>query len=69
MSWGKIFKWSKRNKKDPNQNYQFLTNTFLTIVNKHAPLQNRIVRGNQAPFMIKEFQKANWKIKGTKILP
>ena len=44
---------------DPNQNYQFLTNTFLTIVNKHAPLQNRIVRGNQAPFMIKEFQKAN----------
>ena len=44
--------------KDPNQNYQSLTKTFLTIVNKHAPLKRKIVRGNQAPFMTKEFQKA-----------
>ena len=43
--------------KNPNQNYQFLIKTFLTIANKHAPLQKRIVRGNQAPFMTKEFQK------------
>ena len=46
------------NEKDPNQNYQSLTKTFLTIVNKHAPLKKKIVRGNQAPFMTKEFQKA-----------
>ena len=46
------------NEKDPNQNYQSLTKTFLTIVNKHAPLKKKIVRGNQVPFMIKEFQKA-----------
>ena len=45
------------NEKDPNQNYQSLTKTFLTIVNKHAPLKKKIVRGNQAPFMTKEFQK------------
>ena len=46
------------NEKDPNQNYQSLTKTFLTIVNKHAPLKKKIVRGKQAPFMTKEFQKA-----------
>ena len=46
------------NEKDPNQNYRSLTKTFLTIVNKHAPLKKKIVRGNQAPFMTKEFQKA-----------
>ena len=46
------------NEKDPNQNYQSFTKTFLTIVNKHAPLKKKIVRGNQAPFMTKKFQKA-----------
>ena len=35
--------------KDPNQNYQSSTKTFLTFVKKHAPLKKRIVRGNQAP--------------------
>ena len=46
------------NENDPNQNYQSLTKTFLTIVNKHGPLKKKIVRGNQAPFMTKGFQKA-----------
>ena len=46
------------NENDPNQNYQSLTKTFLTIVNKHGPLKKKIVRGNQAPFMTKELQKA-----------
>ena len=27
-----------KDEKDPNQNYQSLTRTFLTFVNKHAPL-------------------------------
>ena len=39
------------NKKDPNQNYQSLTKTFLTSVNKHAPLKKKFVRRNQVPFM------------------
>ena len=30
---------------------------FLVIINKHAPLKKKIVRGNNAPFMNKEFQK------------
>ena len=42
----------------PDQNYQSLTKTFLTLVNKHAPLKKRIARGNQAPLMTKKFQKA-----------
>ena len=46
------------NEKDPNQNYQSLTKTFLTIKNKHAPLKKKFVRGNQASIMTKEFQKA-----------
>ena len=46
------------NEKDPNQNYQSLLKTFLTIVNKHAPLKRKIVRGIQTPFMTNEFQKA-----------
>ena len=46
------------NEKDPNQNYRSLTKTFLTILNKHAPLKKKIVRGNQAHFMTEEFQKA-----------
>ena len=41
-----------------NQNYQSLTKTFLTFVNKHGLLKKRIVRGNQDPFMTEEFHKA-----------
>ena len=48
----------KIDEKDPKQNYQSFTKTFLTFVNKHAPLKKRIMRGNKAPFMTKEFQKA-----------
>ena len=28
------------------------------VLHKHAPLQSRIIRGNQAPFMNKELSKA-----------
>ena len=44
-------------KNDPNQNYNLLTDKFLVIVNKHAPLKKKFVRGNNAPFMNREFQK------------
>ena len=54
------------NEKDPNQNYQSLLKTFLTIVNKHAPLKRKIARGNQTPFMTKEFQKAIYTRSGLK---
>ena len=44
-------------KNDPNQNYNLLTDKFLGIVNKHVPLKKKFVRGNNAPFMNREFQK------------
>ena len=44
-------------KNDPYQNYNLLTNKFLGIVNKHAPLKKKFVRGSNAPFMNREFQK------------
>ena len=44
-------------KNDPNQNYNLLTDKFLGIVNKHAPLKKKFVRGNNAPLMNREFQK------------
>ena len=44
-------------KNDLNQNHNFLTDKFLGIVSKHAPLKKKFIRGNNAPFMNREFQK------------
>ena len=35
-----------------------LTNNFEKVVNKHAPLKKKTIRGNDAPFMNKEIWKA-----------
>ena len=35
-------------KENPNQCYNLLTNSFLEVVNKHASLEKKIIRGNQA---------------------
>ena len=43
---------------DPNESYSALTNTFSLIVEKHAPLEKKIVRGNHAPFITKDLRKA-----------
>ena len=44
--------------KDPQEGQNTVTNNFLKVVNKHAPLKKKTVRGNDAPFMNKEFRKA-----------
>ena len=44
---------------DPDQKYQNLVNKFSSIINKHAPLKQKILRGNEAPFMTKELKKSN----------
>ena len=41
----------------PNENYDFLTNNFINIVNNHAPLKKKFIRGNQAPFMTRNLRK------------
>ena len=38
--------------------YEIFSDTFKAVVNKHAPLKEKIVRGNNAPFMTKELRKA-----------
>ena len=43
---------------DPDHFYCCLTNRFRALVDKHAPLKTRILRGNTAPFMNKDLQKA-----------
>ena len=43
---------------DPNVNFKSITENFLEATDKHAPLKKKLVRGNQAPFMIRDFQKA-----------
>ena len=45
---------------EPNQNYNLLTEKSLGIANKHAPLKKKFVRGNNAPFMNREFQKETY---------
>ena len=42
----------------PNENYQNSTENFLSVVEKHAPLKKKNVRGNQAPFVNREFRKS-----------
>ena len=42
---------------DLNENYDFLTNTFINILNKHAPLKTKFIRGNQAPWMTRNLSK------------
>ena len=38
--------------------YSDLIQKFSTVINKHAPLKSKYIRGNNAPFMIKELGKA-----------
>ena len=46
---------------DPSENYDFLTTKFQDAVNRHPPLKKKILRGNHAPFIDKEFRKAIYK--------
>ena len=45
-------------KDDPDKMYNELTMNFIKILDKHAPIKHKIVRGNNADFMNKELQKA-----------
>ena len=42
-----------RKSDDSNENYEFLSYLFQSVVNKHAPLKTKIVRGNNVPFVKK----------------
>ena len=38
--------------------WERFSNTFIAIVNEHAPLKEKVVKGNNATFMTKELRKA-----------
>ena len=42
---------------DPNKAYAEFCDTFKTILDKHAPLKSKVLRGNHAPFITKELSK------------
>ena len=46
---------------DPDEIYEHLVKHFRTIVDKHAPLKQKTVRGNDAPFMNNTLKKAIYK--------
>ena len=46
------------NEGNGNENYNKLVNTFRKIVDKHAPMKRKTLRGNQGPFMTRELRKA-----------
>ena len=41
-----------------NTNYELFENTFMELLNEHAPIKTKIVRANNAPFMNKKLSKA-----------
>ena len=43
---------------DPRNAYENFTTIFRNLIDIHAPLKKKKIRGNQAPFMTKEYSKA-----------
>ena len=46
---------------DPDENYIFLANQFLKVVNQHTPLKVKILRENHASFLDKQLRKEIYK--------
>ena len=42
---------------DPNENYSVLSDTFSKVVDRYAPLKEKIQRGNHTPLISKEMKK------------
>ena len=39
---------------DVNSNYDSFVTKYTEVVNRHAPIKSKVIRGNQAPFITKE---------------
>ena len=48
---------TKLDEENSESSYSLISNKFLEVVNKHAPLKKKVLRGNHSPFVTKEFQK------------
>ena len=47
---------------DPKENYYFLTNTLINILNNTAPLKKKFIRGNSSSFMTRILRKEIYSI-------
>ena len=59
------------NSQNPNDMFEFLLETLLKFVNKHAVLKNLILRGNNLPYINKEIRQSidlDWEISFEKIV-
>ena len=54
---GELLKGLRSNTKS-SESYEILEYIFLRILNKHAPLKTKIIRGNHAPYMNTTLRKA-----------
>ena len=43
---------------NPDKSYDHMTSTFRNLVEKHAPLKSKAKKGNSAPFMTPELNRA-----------
>ena len=50
-----------RKSDNSNENYEFLSYQFQSLVSKHAPLKTKISRGNNGPFVNKSLRKKIYK--------
>ena len=39
-------------------NYETFHNVYLNVLNKHAPIKTKVIRGNQAPYITQAYRKA-----------
>ena len=46
------------NKLNEIQNYGTFEKIYISTLDKHAPLRKKVLRANQAPYMIKTLRKA-----------
>ena len=42
-------------------NYETFHNAYLNVLNKHAPIKTKVIRGNEAPYIAKAYRKAAMK--------
>ena len=43
---------------DANMGYEEFENAHLKMLNKHAPIKQKVMRANEAPFMDKELKRS-----------
>ena len=53
-----VFQGELKLKVQSISNYESFESVFLNLLNKHAPLKKKFVRGNQATYMTKQLRKA-----------